>query len=74
MIVNFETRYIEGIIKLWNHAAVDDGYKELTTESFIGIFTGNPYFKAENTFVSIDDGDLFQPDYASMVHPRHAAA
>lgn len=55
MFLNYEAKHMDGVIKLWNKAAVKDGYKELNEESFIEIFLSNPYFKTENTFVLIDD-------------------
>jgi ribosomal protein S18 acetylase RimI-like enzyme len=56
MIVNFDDKYTDGIIKLWNTVAVKDGYKELDKKSFDIIFKNNPYFKSENTFVLYNSG------------------
>lgn len=56
MIVNYEDKYIDGIIKLWNVAAVKNGYVELNHESFENIFKSSPYFKLENTFILYRDG------------------
>jgi ribosomal protein S18 acetylase RimI-like enzyme len=56
MIVNYEDKYIDGIIKLWNTVAVEDGYVELNHESFDAIFKSSPYFKSENTFILYKNG------------------
>lgn len=58
MIINFEEKYVDGIIKLWNESIVEDGYKELTTESFNQIFLRNTYFKTESTFICIEDEEV----------------
>ncbi|SHO43984.1 GNAT family N-acetyltransferase [Anaerocolumna xylanovorans] len=51
MIDTYKEEYRDGILKLWNTAAVKTGYKELDTDSFSRIFTGNKYFNAEQAFV-----------------------
>ncbi|MBZ9687072.1 GNAT family N-acetyltransferase [Clostridium estertheticum] len=56
MIVNFDDKYTDGIIKLWNTVAVKDGYVELNHKNFESFFTNNPYFKSENTFILHRDG------------------
>lgn len=58
MIIPYQDRYRSGVIKLWNERAVQDGYKEMYEASFHEIFTANPYFSAENTFVLIQDGEV----------------
>lgn len=58
MIVNFEQGHIEGVVSLWNNTSVNDGYKELTKESFKDIFLNNLYFGRENTFVRLDEGEV----------------
>jgi len=58
VIDNFKEKYVDGIIKLWNNSTVEDGYKELTIESFSHFFLKNSYFEMENTFVRIDDGEV----------------
>lgn len=58
MILNFEERYAEDIINLWNISAIKDGYKELSRESFNDIFLDNPYFSEELAFVRIDDSKV----------------
>jgi len=56
MIVIWDDRYKQAAIALWNEAAVQDGYKELTEQSFDNIFRLNPYFDALNTFLLLEDG------------------
>ena len=56
MIFNFDDKYTDGIIKLWNTEAVKDGYVELNHKSFENIFKSSPYFKVENTFVIYNNG------------------
>lgn len=51
MIVKYEDKYIDGIIKLWNTVAVKDGYVELNNKSFENVFINSSYFKSENTFI-----------------------
>lgn len=55
MIACYNEKYLDEIIDLWNIVAVKDGYKELSNQSFKNIFTDNPYFNIENTFVLYDD-------------------
>lgn len=54
MIVSFHNSYIPAIIDLWNNEAVNDGYKELTEQSFAHIFIDNPYFRQDHAFVLLD--------------------
>lgn len=56
MIEAWDDRYGDEVIALWNESAVQDGYKELTTESFRAIFLNNPYFRAESAFVLLEAG------------------
>lgn len=56
MIVSFEDKYTDAIIKLWNTVAVKDGYVELNHKSFENIFKSSPYFKSENTFILYNNG------------------
>lgn len=51
MIDTYKEEYRDGILKLWNTAAVKLGYKELDTDSFSDIFTRNAYFNPEQAFV-----------------------
>ncbi|SHL44336.1 Acetyltransferase (GNAT) family protein [Anaerocolumna jejuensis DSM 15929] len=51
MIDTYKEEYRDGILKLWNTAAVKLGYKELDMDSFSDIFTGNAYFNPEQAFV-----------------------
>lgn len=51
MIDTFKEQDLEGVINLWNNAAVKIGYKEMNTASFEETFRNNPYFKNEHTFV-----------------------
>lgn len=55
MIINYDASCRDGVIDLWNSIYVEDGYKELTTESFIDIFENNRYFDPQNTFVRLDN-------------------
>jgi GNAT superfamily N-acetyltransferase len=57
-IDTYKEEYRDGIIELWNTAAVSIGYKELNTESFSRIFTGNPYFNPEQAFVMRKDNRI----------------
>lgn len=56
MIETWNDRYTSEVIDLWNTAAVRDGYKEMTPESFSAVFTTNAYFDPLCTFVRIEDG------------------
>ncbi|MDQ6418770.1 GNAT family N-acetyltransferase [Paenibacillus sp. LHD-117] len=56
MIATWNDRYTLEVIALWNEAAVKDGYKEMTEESFAGIVTGNAYFDPLSTFVWLEEG------------------
>jgi ribosomal protein S18 acetylase RimI-like enzyme len=56
MIVKYDSRYIDGIINLWNDTAVKDGYKELDHKSFDNIFAKSHYFNEESTFILDIDG------------------
>lgn len=58
MIETWKRDYTQAVIDLWNKEAVNDGYKELTEESFASIFQSNPYFDPENTFVLVESGQL----------------
>lgn len=51
MINKYKAEDTEGIISLWNQAAVKIGYKEMNTARFTEIFTKNPYFHPNHTFV-----------------------
>ncbi|KRE67836.1 GNAT family N-acetyltransferase [Paenibacillus sp. Soil750] len=51
MLVTWDASYRRDVIALWNEAAVKDGYKELTEQSFDGIFAGNRYFDKDGTFL-----------------------
>ncbi|KRE86546.1 GNAT family acetyltransferase [Paenibacillus sp. Soil766] len=55
MLITWDDSYRQSVIALWNEAAVKDGYKELTEQSFDGIFAGNPYFDREGTFLLLAD-------------------
>lgn len=59
MILQYEAKYMEGIIELWNKAAVKIGYKEMNTQRFADTFTNNPYFSPEYTYVLIQDDEVF---------------
>ena len=56
MIVNYDDKYTDDIIKLWNTVAVKDGYVELDHKKFENIFKNSPYFKSQNTFILYDNG------------------
>ncbi|WP_168122551.1 GNAT family N-acetyltransferase [Paenibacillus sp. HB172176] len=56
MLAAWDNRYADDVIALWNKMAVRDSYKEMTPESFSGIFLNNPYFDGKNTFVWLEDG------------------
>lgn len=58
MIDTYKEEYRDGILELWNTAAVNIGYKELNTESFKEIFTGNKYFNPEQAFVMRKDNRI----------------
>jgi ribosomal protein S18 acetylase RimI-like enzyme len=58
MISKYKAQDIEGIINLWNSAAVKLGYKEMNSARFSQIFTENPYFKPDYTFVMQEDEDI----------------
>lgn len=51
MIDKYQSQDAEEIIKLWNRAAVKIGYREMDTARFTQIFTENPYFHSDHTFV-----------------------
>ncbi len=51
MINKYQPQDMEGVIRLWNRAAVKLGYKEMNPASFSAIITGNPYFSTEYAFV-----------------------
>ncbi|MGF7141605.1 GNAT superfamily N-acetyltransferase [Anaerotaenia torta] len=55
MISTFKVQDQEGVIALWNTAAVKIGYKEMDSASFREIFAGNPYFNENHTFVMHED-------------------
>jgi len=54
MIVPFDHSYIGQVIELWNNEAVNDGYKELTEQSFADIFLNNRYFNQDLAFVLLE--------------------
>ncbi|WP_274365702.1 GNAT family N-acetyltransferase [Paenibacillus thermotolerans] len=54
MIVNWDERYKEDVIALWNQEAVKDGYKEMSEAAFDEIFAASPYFDPKNTFVLLE--------------------
>jgi ribosomal protein S18 acetylase RimI-like enzyme len=56
MIDKYISQDTEDIINLWNRAAVKLGYKEMDTACFTQIFTKNPYFHSDHTFVMKEDG------------------
>jgi ribosomal protein S18 acetylase RimI-like enzyme len=51
MLVTWDASYRHDVIALWNDAAVKDGYRELTEQSFDQIFAGNRYFDKDGTFL-----------------------
>ncbi|MGO4496047.1 GNAT family N-acetyltransferase [Paenibacillus sp. 2RAB27] len=51
MLITWDASYRHAVIALWNDAAMKDGYKELTDQSFEQIFTGNRYFDKDGTFL-----------------------
>lgn len=55
MLITWDASYQQAVIALWNDAAVKDGYKELTEQSFDGIFAGSPYWDKENAFLLLED-------------------
>lgn len=56
MIDKYISQDTEDIINLWNRAAVKLGYKEIDIACFTQIFTKNPYFNPDHTFVMKEDG------------------
>lgn len=58
MIMTWDNHYSQEVIALWNEEAVKEGYKELTLESFEGIFLSSPYFDREAAFVLIEEGKV----------------
>ncbi|MBM7566839.1 GNAT family N-acetyltransferase [Paenibacillus sacheonensis] len=54
-IASFEHRYLDGVLTLWNAAAVAEDYKELDAASFDRIFLSNPYYDPANAFVLLDE-------------------
>ncbi|CAN7732726.1 GNAT family N-acetyltransferase [Paenibacillus sp. LjRoot153] len=58
MLVTWDDSYRYAVIALWNDAAVKDGYKELTEQSFDGIFAGNPYWDKESTFLLLANEEV----------------
>ncbi|MDI4648663.1 GNAT family N-acetyltransferase [Cohnella sp. F6_2S_P_1] len=58
MVATWEDRYVDAVVALWNGAAVRDGYKELTRDTFAEIFTANRYFDPACAFVLLDDGQV----------------
>lgn len=56
MIENFDEKYTDGIISLWNDTAVADGYKEMDRRRFAAVFTQNPAFRPQTALVRVDDG------------------
>lgn len=59
MIAHFDAKYTDGVISLWNEVAVRDGYCEMDRRRFVSVFTGNPYFRAENTFVMAEEDAVY---------------
>ncbi|SFB53872.1 Ribosomal protein S18 acetylase RimI [Cohnella sp. OV330] len=57
MLAAWEDRYADAVVALWNGAAVRDGYKELTRDTFAEIFTANRYFDPACAFVLLNDGE-----------------
>lgn len=55
MLAAWNDRFLPGVIDLWNAEALQEGYKEMTVESFRRILLLNPYFDPENTFVLLED-------------------
>lgn len=58
MIVSWDQQYRQAVIDLWNEEAVKEGYKELTEQTFERIFTANPYFDSQNTFVLLEQNEV----------------
>jgi ribosomal protein S18 acetylase RimI-like enzyme len=58
MIETYQVRDTEGIIDLWNRAAVKTGYKEMDNASFKEIFTDSPYFNKDQAFVLREEGRI----------------
>ncbi|KRF09796.1 GNAT family N-acetyltransferase [Paenibacillus sp. Soil787] len=58
MIVSWDQQYRQAVIDLWNEEAVKEGYKELTEQSFERIFTANPYFDSQNTFILLEQNEV----------------
>ncbi len=56
MIHQYKVEDTEGIISLWNRAAVKIGYKEMNIARFSEIFAENPYFHPNHTFVMREEG------------------
>ncbi|MFC3799441.1 GNAT family N-acetyltransferase [Cohnella sp. GCM10012308] len=57
-VTTWEDRYADAVVALWNGAAVRDGYKELTRDTFTEIFTANRYFDPAGAFVLLDEGQV----------------
>ena len=47
MICDFEEKYTDGIISLWNETAATEGYREMDRRRFAEIFTWSPYFRPD---------------------------
>ncbi|RAP75563.1 GNAT family N-acetyltransferase [Paenibacillus montanisoli] len=58
MLSTWEDRFTQAVISLWNAEAVQEGYKELTDQTFRQIFRSSPYFDPENTFVLQDGNEV----------------
>ncbi|MHA6481933.1 GNAT family N-acetyltransferase [Paenibacillus sp. strain BS8-2] len=54
MITTWNDSYTDEVIALWNDVAVQDGYKEMSAQSFAAIMTGNTYFDPLCTFVWLE--------------------
>jgi len=58
MIIKWDDAHTAETIALWNRAAVRDGYKEMTEESFNRIIRQEPHFDPDNTFLLLQDGKV----------------
>lgn len=58
MIDTYKEQYLDGILFLWNRAAVKTGYKEMDIRSFGELILNNPYFDPAKTFVMTEKGEV----------------
>lgn len=68
-IVEFEDRYSDGVIEIWNKSCENEmPYKPFTKESFQKTFLANPEFDYKGTFVALENDKVI--GFANGIFPR----